>query len=65
MPVRNGLEASSRLRKVFQKTPIIPFTLYGEDLSKADGSKAGETLVLEKTVPFSTLLDEAHELISN
>jgi CheY-like chemotaxis protein len=65
MPVMNGLEAGSRLRKIFPKMPIILFTLYAEDLSKADVSKAGVNLVLEKTLPLSTLLDKAHELIGN
>jgi len=65
MPVMNGLDAASELRKIFPKTPIILFTLYGDSLSKTDASKAGLSLVLPKTVPLPTLIDKAHELMGN
>ena len=63
MPVMNGLEAASELRKIFPKTPIILFTLYGDSLLNTEASKAGVNLVLLKTVPLSTLVDKAHELM--
>ena len=65
MPVVNGLEAASELRKLFPKTPIILFTLYGGSLLKTKASKAGVSLVLLKTVPLPTLLDKAHELMED
>jgi CheY-like chemotaxis protein len=65
MPVMNGLEAAPALRKMAPKTPIILFTLYGDSLSKTEASKAGVSLVLQKTVPLSQLLDKAHELMGN
>jgi two-component system chemotaxis response regulator CheY len=65
MPVMNGLDAASELRKIFPKTPIILFTLYADSLSKTDASKAGVSLVLPKTVPLSTVIEKARELIGN
>src|ERR1700687_3360001 len=65
MPSMNGLATASELRKLFPKTPIILFTLYANSLLKTDASKAGVSLVLLKTVPLSTLIDKAHELMEN
>jgi two-component system, chemotaxis family, chemotaxis protein CheY len=65
MPVMNGLEAASRLRKIFPKTPIILFTLYADSLSQRDAAKAGVDLVVLKTMPVSTLIEKAMELMGN
>ena len=66
MPVMNGLEAASQLRKLFPKTPIILYTLYdGDPLLDVAASQAGITLIVPKTAPVSTLIDKAHELIGN
>jgi DNA-binding NarL/FixJ family response regulator len=65
MPGMNGLATASELRKLFPKTPIILFTLYADSLLRTDASKAGVSLVLLKTVPLSTLIDKAHELMEN
>ena len=65
MPVINGLTAASELRRLFPKTPIIPFTLYGDSLSKTAASGAGVNLVLQKTVRLSTPIDSADELMGN
>jgi two-component system chemotaxis response regulator CheY len=65
MPVMDGLRAASELRRVLPTTPIILFTLYGDFLSKATASEAGVSLVLPKTVPLSTLIDTAHQLMGN
>jgi len=65
MPVMNGLTAASRLRKIFPATPIILFTLYGDFLSEAVASESGVNLVLLKTMPLSSLIDKAHELMGN
>ena len=65
MPGMNGLATASELRKLFPKTPIILFTLYADSLLRTDASKAGVSLILLKTVPLSTLIDKAHELMEN
>jgi two-component system, chemotaxis family, chemotaxis protein CheY len=63
MPVMNGLQASSELRKIFPAVPIILFTLYGDSVPVTEASRAGVNLVLTKTTPLDTLLDKADELI--
>jgi CheY-like chemotaxis protein len=63
MPVMNGMEAASELRKLFPKTPIILFTLYGDGLSQTEASKAGVTLVLSKSTPLHSLIIIAHRLL--
>jgi len=63
MPVMNGLEAASELRNLFPKTPIILFTMYGDDVVNDEAIKAGVNLVLSKTTALSTLVDHAHALI--
>jgi CheY-like chemotaxis protein len=65
MPVMNGLTAASELRRVFPRTPIILFTLYGDSLPETAASRAGVNRVLPKTVRLSTLIDSAHELMGN
>jgi len=65
MPVMNGLEAASELRKMLPNAPIILFTLYADGLLEKDASWAGVSLVLLKTVPLSTLIDKAHELVGH
>ena len=65
MPVMNGLEAASELRKILPNVPIILFTLYGDSVSKAEASKAGVSAVLLKTDPLSALLEKAHELMGD
>jgi two-component system chemotaxis response regulator CheY len=63
MPVMNGMEAASELHKLFPKTPIILFTLYGDGISQLEASKAGVTLVLSKSTPLHSLLVIAHRLL--
>jgi len=63
MPVMNGLQSAPELRKLLPQTPIILFTLYGLNLSQAEASKSGISLVLEKTVPLATLIETAHHLM--
>jgi two-component system, chemotaxis family, chemotaxis protein CheY len=63
MPVMNGMEAASELRKLFPKTPIILFTLYGDGLSQIEATKAGVTLVLSKSTPLHSLIVIAHRLL--
>jgi two-component system, chemotaxis family, chemotaxis protein CheY len=63
MPVMNGMEAASELRKLFPKTPIILFTLYGDGISPAEAAKAGVTRVLSKSTPLPMLMVIAHRLL--
>ena len=65
MPVMNGITAASELRKILPTTPIILFTLYGDGVSKAAASEAGVSLVLQKTMPLSVLIDDAHKLMGS
>lgn len=50
MPNMNGLEASSVLRKLFPKVPIILFTLYANKNLEIEAANLGINLVLLKTV---------------
>jgi two-component system chemotaxis response regulator CheY len=63
MPVMNGMEAASELRKLFPKTPIILFTLYGDGITQKEASKSGITLVLSKSTPLHSLIVIAHRLL--
>jgi two-component system, chemotaxis family, chemotaxis protein CheY len=63
MPVMNGLEAAPHLRKLFPETPIILFTMYGTSQLETGASKLGVNLVLAKTTPLATLVEEAHKLL--
>jgi len=65
MPVMNGLEAAPVLRRTLPETPIILFTLFADSISKSDLSKAGISLVIEKSTPLGTLIDKAEELMRN
>ena len=63
MPVMNGMEAASELHKLFPKTPIILFTLYGDGISQTEAAKAGVSLVLSKSTPLHSLIVIAHRLL--
>jgi len=63
MPVMNGLQAASVLRKLFPRTPIILFTMFGGDSVNKAAVEAGINLVLSKSEALSTLVDYAHSLI--
>jgi len=64
MPVMDGLKAAPKLRKFLPTTPIILFTLFGEELSKRDLTNAGINLILSKTVDLTTLVQEAGRLLT-
>ena len=65
MPVMNGLQSAPELRKILPHTPIILFTLYESHLPRAAAREAGVNLVLEKSVPLTTLIERAHELLQS
>lgn len=63
MPVLNGLEAAKELRKLYPKTPIILFTLFGDGQLQAEASRIGVDLVLSKTTPLKHVVVLAHRLL--
>jgi two-component system, chemotaxis family, chemotaxis protein CheY len=63
MPVMNGMEAAAELHKLFPKTPIILFTLYGDGISQTEAAKAGVSMVLSKSTPLHSLIVIAHRLL--
>jgi DNA-binding NarL/FixJ family response regulator len=65
MPVMNGLEAASEIRKIFPQVPMILFSLYGDSMLSKEVASAGINLVLMKTESLSTLVNKAHELMRN
>ncbi len=65
MPVMNGLEAASELRKMFPEVPLILFTLYDNGALETVAADAGINLVLPKTVALSTLVEKAHSLMGD
>ena len=62
-PGISGLVASSALRKLLPRVPIILFTLYAGKLLEIEAAKAGVSVVLSKTAPLRTLMDIANEMI--
>jgi len=65
MPIMNGIEAASAFRKLFPKIPMILFTVYANEHLNPEAFKAGISLVLPKSVPLSTLVEKAHELMDD
>jgi len=63
MPVMNGLEAAHHLRKLFPETPIILFTMFVTSQLESDAPRLGVNLVLAKSIPLATLVEEAHKLL--
>ena len=56
MPGISGLVASSALRKIFPKVPIILFTLYASKLLEIEAAKVGVSVVLSKLRLFARSL---------
>jgi two-component system chemotaxis response regulator CheY len=63
MPVMNGLEAATELRKLYPKTPIILFTLFGDGQLQSEATRIGVNLVLAKTTPLKHVVVLAHRLL--
>jgi hypothetical protein len=51
------------LRKLYPKTPIILFTLFGDGQLQAEAAKVGVNLLLSKTTPLRHLVVLAHRLL--
>lgn len=65
MPGLSGLHVGPTLRQLFPKLPIILFTLYANKNLEREAANAGINLVLLKTIPLSTLIEKAHELMAD
>lgn len=65
MPVMNGLEATSELRRIFPTTPIILFSFYADQASREDASNAGASLLLPKSVSLSDLIEQVYKLMND
>ena len=63
MPGISGLVASSALKKLIPKVPIILFTLFDSKVLELEATRVGISVVLSKTEPLGRLSDIAHELI--
>jgi two-component system vancomycin resistance associated response regulator VraR len=57
MPMMNGVEAASLLKKKRPEVLIVLFTIYADELKGALSSAFGVTIVLSKTDGFVPLLD--------
>ena len=65
MPVMDGWQTAPRLRKVAPDTPIILFTLYGDEFPIEYAKAIGIDLVLSKTDSIFSVVSKARELIEN
>ena len=63
MPIMNGLQAATILRKLFPNMAIILFSLYGNGTVKAEAARAGIDAVVSKTEDIPVLIHKAHELL--
>jgi CheY-like chemotaxis protein len=66
MPVMNGLQAAPELRKIAPKTPIILFTMYGNELQQLQQHQVaaiGIDLVVSKNDPLAEIIKKAHVLL--
>ena len=65
MPVMNGLQALPVLRELAPKTPIILFTMYGNEVLRDQAAELGVDLVLSKMEELSSVVQQAHELMGD
>jgi DNA-binding NarL/FixJ family response regulator len=64
MPVMNGAEAASLLKKMMPRVPIIVFTMFGENIGRAMTDAIGVDLVLSKPEGMSALVEAIDGLLS-
>ena len=62
MPVMSGLDATPILRALLPETPIILFTLFGDQLKNMDLTSLGITATFAKSDPLDQLLHLARGL---
>jgi len=63
MPVMNGVEAASVLKKLLPNTFIIVFTMYSENIGRSLTTAAGVDLVLSKPDGMRALADAVESLV--
>ena len=59
MPVMNGVEAASELKRLMPMVPIIVFSEYGDVFSEREARATGISAVISKTEHLTVLLDKA------
>jgi len=65
MPVMNGLDAATILRKRLPDTPIILYTMYTNEGVERIAAAAGITAVVSKSDPVRDLLSKANTLVKD
>ena len=65
MPVMNGLDAATILRKKLPHTPIILYTMYADTEVERLAAAAGITAVVSKSDPVAELLRKAKTLVGD
>ena len=65
MPVMNGLDAATILRKRLPQTPIILYTMYASEGVERIATAAGVTAVVSKSDPVGDLLSKAKSLVTD
>ncbi len=63
MPMMNGLQAASILRRLFPKMPIILFSLYSNGEVEDEAIRMGVDAVVSKEEDIPVLIGKAHELL--
>ena len=63
MPRMNGVEATSRLRAMMPRVPIVLFTMYEDVVSRASALSAGANLVVSKPDGGWKLIECVHSLL--
>jgi DNA-binding NarL/FixJ family response regulator len=63
MPVMNGLEAASALKKSRPQLPIVMLTAFKDRFLEQQAFNAGVSWVVSKTQDVSTVVDFAHILL--
>ena len=64
MPIMNGIEAASVIKRLLPKTQVVLFTNYVEDIGTALATKSGVDLVLAKG-SLADMADALRILVAN
>ena len=64
MPVMNGAEAASVLKKMMPKVPIIVFTMFSENIGRSLTSAVGVDMVISKPDGMRALVAAIDSLLS-
>jgi len=65
MPQMNGVVAASLLKKKIPEIPIVPFTIYADEVKGALSPALGVTMVLSKVDGFVPLVDCLNGLLGS